>query len=88
MLRSERIPLGGYVYRVPNRAEGRLRVFRGPGHHAFSLIELLVVIAIIGVLTAILVVALQGAKKQAQDIKDRSDLRQQYIAQRVNDSDR
>jgi prepilin-type N-terminal cleavage/methylation domain-containing protein len=87
MSRTERMAAGGHVYYVLKRAGGRLRVCRRPRKHAFTLIELLVVLAIIAVLMAILLSVLQGARKQAQDIKRRADLRQHDIVQRMNDGD-
>jgi prepilin-type N-terminal cleavage/methylation domain-containing protein len=65
---------------------------RGPGamkprRDAFSLIGLLVVIAIIAVLSAILPVSLVKARKQAQDLRGRSDQRQLEIIQRLDESD-
>jgi prepilin-type N-terminal cleavage/methylation domain-containing protein len=87
MSRPERIALGGYVCHVLDRASERLRTRRRPRNRAFTLIELLVVLAIIAVLMAILLTAPQGAGKQAQDVKRRAELRQQDIAQRMNDSD-
>ncbi len=43
--------------------------------------------AIIAVLMAILLTALQGARKQAKDIKRRAELRQYDITQRMDDRD-
>jgi prepilin-type N-terminal cleavage/methylation domain-containing protein len=87
MSRRGRIAAGRYVYYVLKRAGGRLRICRRPRKHGFTLIELLVVLAIIAVLMAILLSVLQGARKQAQDIKRRADLRQHDIVQRMNDGD-
>jgi prepilin-type N-terminal cleavage/methylation domain-containing protein len=58
-----------------------------PRRHAFSLLELLVVLAIIAVLSAILLVSLGKARKQAKDIRHRSDQRQHQIIQRLDESD-
>lgn len=54
---------------------------------AFSLLELLAVIAIIAVLSTILLVALGKARKQAQDIRGRSDQRQLEIIRKLDESD-
>jgi prepilin-type N-terminal cleavage/methylation domain-containing protein len=79
MLRAKRIAVGG------DRGKGRPGVFRWPGRRAFTLIELLVALAIITVLMAILLVALQGARRQAKDIKRRANLRDQEVAQKMAD---
>ncbi|MFI4861938.1 MAG: type II secretion system protein [Phycisphaerales bacterium JB063] len=50
------------------------------GRHAFTLIELLVVIGLIGVLIAILSVALRGAKENARATKCSNHLRQIGVA--------
>jgi prepilin-type N-terminal cleavage/methylation domain-containing protein/prepilin-type processing-associated H-X9-DG protein len=54
------------------------RVFRPPPHgrKAFTLIELLVVIAVVALLMAILLPALQGARKRTQAVKCQGVLRQ------------
>src|SRR5687767_7219299 len=49
-------------------------------HRAFTLIELLVVIAIIALLIAILLPVLTKVKRQAQEVKCASNLRQLGIA--------
>ncbi len=54
--------------------------FRRPNSIGFSLVELLVVIAIIGVLMALLLSAIQGARESSRALQCRNNLRQMMLA--------
>ena len=49
-------------------------------HAGFTLVELLVVIAIIGILSTIAVVALNGARRKARDVKRVENIRQLHLS--------
>jgi prepilin-type N-terminal cleavage/methylation domain-containing protein len=71
----------GVASRYPMRSSFQRR--KGCGTRAFTLIELLVVIAIIAVLAALLLPALSRAKKSAQSVACKSNLRQFGLALRL-----
>jgi len=52
-------------------------------HKSFTIIELLVVIAIIGLLAAIVLVGLKGARERAMDARRQSDLDQIRTAMHI-----